>query len=520
MAHPSTAESYKFGARIIVDGVNHNLEGGSKIPTAPAEKWYYLAITLEMTENELIIKYYNSADGTTYSETVNSFTGAQKPADLLAKANLIIGKHGTGTIASYDRGMGFDINEFRIYNKVMSMVEIRNLSYVTPGQETTEIAPELPPPVVPEYPDPLQPNGLYDDKLIAYYDFEGNCEEVWGYDKAPAGTTKDNLTLSEVKVNKGIAYIPSTSGSYMAITDKIGDTADLVGKTIYIVFTATGVASPSNDLISSPNTFRYWLAGGSGDDNFKFGGGITRTPTVTGYKLTHNSLAPLAAEGLWYYTAITFDMTNDELIITAYNSADGSDYVASVSTFAGAYKPENLLRTSSLIFGKSGTGTEDRGVSFYIDEIRIYDSVFAADEVENLVYITPGQKTTLPEKPVDPEQPDDTNNPGDTEEPDDTNEPVDTNKPVDTNEPVDTEEPDDTNEPVDTNKPADTTEPVTTEPAPVDTSTPDTSDESDTLEDSANNLLAGCNASVSASTALIALLAVAGCAGAFRKKED
>ena len=378
-------------------------------PTNPTGAWYYTAITINMTEDELVVTIYNSADGVNYVAGTTVFADANKPADLLRnEIPLLIGKN-SPTIG--DRGLSFKVSEFRIYNEVLSAAEVKNLSFITPGQTTgdlptpdattegTTTKPTEPQPPV-ELPERLPVAALYDENLVAYYDFEGDNDAVRAHDKAPSGSTVDTLTFANIIANNGIAYISSAAGSYISIDTKEGDTADLANKTLYLVFTATGSASPTNDLIASTRTFRYWMLGGSGDDNFAFGGGIGASPTTTGYKLSTNKEAPTRPSGDWYYVAITLDMQETSLVITAYNSANGKEYSAITDVFSNEFKPENLLRTASLLIGKAGTTTADRGISYYIDEFRIYDRVLEADEIANLVYTVPGTKTVIPEEPV------------------------------------------------------------------------------------------------------------------------
>ena len=484
VAATSTATSYPLSGKL--GGTNYKVDADT--PGCPAADWYYVAVTFDKAEDgTMTAVIYNSANGVDYVPT--TVTEAGYGDKSLLKTALLGKTHETVD----DRGIQMIVGEVRVYSDVLTAAEVRNLSYITPGTATTQLPPEdgtttePDTPVVPDVPRPdrLPVAALYDENLVAYYDFEGDSDAVKAMDKAPAGSVYDDMIFSDVVVNNGVAYVKSAQGSYLAIA-KSDDTTDLNGKTFYMVFNATGVAGTySNDIISVSGTYRYWLNKGSGDDNFQFGGGIGAKPTTTGYKLTTNKNVPIAPAETWYYIAITFELTENELVITAYNSADGLSYVSTIDAFQGEFKPADLNRTADILIGKATKTVGDRGISYYVDELRIYNKVLTADEIAKLVYTKPGTTTVIPETPTDPDNT--------TEDSNVTTEP----QPPVTTEPVgSTTEAQQTTE-----KPATTTAKptTTTESAPKDTTEPTTTTGADDTATSG-----GCKGAVITPFAIIA----------------
>lgn len=79
--------------------------------------------------------------------------------------------------------------------------------------------------------------------------------------------------------------------------------------------------------------------------------------------------------------------------VVNYISIDGKDYLSQITTIANV---DTMERTSALYIGKVGPNY-DRGVSFYFDDIRIYDKVLTAEEIKSITaapVTTPAPSTT------------------------------------------------------------------------------------------------------------------------------
>ncbi|MBE6634360.1 MAG: LamG domain-containing protein [Ruminococcaceae bacterium] len=382
----STVTNYKHGGGLGANAATTTkFTINSETPVAPAagSDWFYTVVTFTYAEGIATANIYNSADGSTYVLSSNTYSTDDVGSGVLASnRTVLIGKPGTGSAGN----VGFTIGEIRFYDTVIPAEAIATLASHTPygGEVTPEPDPE------PELPEINPVKGLFDANLVTYYNFEGATAEEQFADKAPNGLTNDVLDVSpNVTVSNGAANIPSAKGEYLAIDALEGDTAELTGKTIYIAYTTSGNAVQyATDLISANKIFRYWLAKNTTDSNYLMGGGIGSAPTKEG-KLLNLGTAPKAPLGEWYYTAITIDMSDDQLVITCYNSADGVNYVASETVYTDSAKPENLLRNVSLVIGKNTKTIDDRGLSFKIDEFRMYDKVMTADEVSLLTAATP-----------------------------------------------------------------------------------------------------------------------------------
>lgn len=136
MAHPSTTSSYKFGGQATVNGTATRFDKLANpvtvsAPTAPADTWYYVAITFDVTDDGMTISIYNSANGSAYSQSVCEY---DKPESFVRTGNILIGKHSTGAAETNNRGLGFTIDELRIYDTVLSADDIAGLSTETPRE--------------------------------------------------------------------------------------------------------------------------------------------------------------------------------------------------------------------------------------------------------------------------------------------------------------------------------------------------------------------------------------------------
>ena len=236
-------------------------------------------------------------------------------------------------------------------------------------------------------------DGLHDANLVAYYDFEGETPYA---DKAPNGDVADNMKAVNVIAANGVAKVPADAGAYLSIAKGSADVADLNGKTIYIKYNTTGAIGGENnpknygtDMFNANDTFRYWLAYPSTATYYAF---AART-IVNGTNVKYNNVvAPTTLAGDWYYTAFTFDLQADQLVIKIYNSANGSSYSVSDFVSSGEQLPVDLVCELDILFGKHTTGTaatNNRGIGFNFDEIRIYDTVLSADDIAGLSTETP-----------------------------------------------------------------------------------------------------------------------------------
>ena len=344
----------------------------TSIPDAPAAGgWYHLAISFDFdTAGNVVVNLYNSNNGSDYVKTTASIAKADGLQADLSEATLLLG------CANASMDLQYTINDVRYYDAVLPEDAVAALASYTPYSQTTV--------------DTV--DGLHDANLVAYYDFEGENPFA---DKAPNGDHADTMKSSNVTVANGAATILADAGSYLAIPNKSADTDDLAGKTIFMKFYAEGATSTetkyANDLINS-SCFRYWMAHPSTTGSYKFGGQTVVNGTTTRFDKLANATAnevPSAPAVTWYYVAITFNAAEDGLVISTYNSANGFSYVENVYQYAAT---ESLIRTGNILIGKHSTGTaatNNRGLGFTVDELRIYDTVLSADDIAGLSTETP-----------------------------------------------------------------------------------------------------------------------------------
>lgn len=362
LANVTTTESYSIGGEVGTDRVRYSAAEGT--PVKPASDWYYMAATFSVGTGGLTVKVYNSADGSSYVMTQSVSAATTSAATTRV---IVIGKTSTAATQA-SRGVSFTINEMRVYDEILPAEEIAALASYTPYSVTV---PELKP-----------VDGLLDANLVSYYNFSGETADEQFADKAPNGTASDKLISSDnISVENGVANIPHDQYEYLAIP-KTGDGSDLAGKTIYMAYRADTAVSGSNanEILRSNGLFRYYLKGGSTPTNYVLAGQVVSTTYTCGGD------TPAAPSGDWYYVAVTFDLTESGLKAKVYNSANGIDYVATETTVAGvtAFAP-----SGDLFVGKSHANVEDRGVTFSVNEIRIYDKVLSEREVKMLSQVAP-----------------------------------------------------------------------------------------------------------------------------------
>ena len=128
---------------------------------------------------------------------------------------LIIGMITDQSTAIYD-GM---MDELRIYNRALSYEEIKLLYDGKPLASTqTETTAQQ-----------ITPAAVVSDGLVAYYPFEGNCNDFSG--KNNHGNAEGNLTFVDAKVGKGIKF---DGASYIDIKDS--DSLDLTDGLTFAVW--------------------------------------------------------------------------------------------------------------------------------------------------------------------------------------------------------------------------------------------------------------------------------------------
>ena len=100
-----------------------------------------------------------------------------------------------------------------------------------------------------------------DANLVVHYDFLGDTIEEQLRDKAPAGSTEDNLSFGNAgnlsRIENGVAYLHEAAGNYLHLTQASTDLTGAASMTFVTRFRFDG-DTPSNlvDMVMMPNFLR------------------------------------------------------------------------------------------------------------------------------------------------------------------------------------------------------------------------------------------------------------------------
>lgn len=256
-----------------------------------------------------------------------------------------------------------------------------------------------------------QPAASLDENLIIHYDFEGDDIETQLSDKAPAGSSKDDITAykaEDVSIADGVAHLKGVDG-LVAEFDK----ADANGN-------AANTDLPSND--SGEFTFYYsfklygdGLTMGGFRDFFRvsetgsshllrfYSGNCNTANKTKDYFFTSGALAAQVVATLpyeggdWVHFAITmqYDETAKEWDYMCYLSIDGGHTYLTVMEASCADNAEDYMSTATMI--SLGNRNVKGATEFDIDDVRVYNKVLTDDDLVAINYpdeVGGGEETT------------------------------------------------------------------------------------------------------------------------------
>ncbi len=333
------------------------LGGGTKYA---AGQWIDLALTLSYSGGSLKAARYVSADGWRTNAKYEPAAETGVNANPLASVtSMTLGKNNTGM---YDRGRSFAFDDFRIYNTVLTLDEIKVLDV-----ETTDA-------------------GVLDNSMIAHYDFNGESSAEQLRDKGTAGHIAENLTLAgdDSYIKNGYAYISSKQSNYLS-TNITGDVKSLTKAiSIFVEYQAetTPVSEPNQvDMVMIPGTTRIAMRQNgtpvvmSSKNGSWIGPGVN-TPVQMGIGdgLGWNKLAYIlepAANG------------GHTLSLYSYSASTGV-WTSASYTFSSGDLNQLFTGANQILFGKASAGIADRGINLCYNDIRIYDKALTLSEVKTI----------------------------------------------------------------------------------------------------------------------------------------
>lgn len=243
------------------------------------------------------------------------------------------------------------------------------------------------------------------DNLVAHWDFVGSDQNTQLSDKAAAGKSSDTLTLvGNVTISGGVATVPKEGGSYLYAKNQ-DDLNSFSAFTAFVKLKASGTPAGFADFISK-------------DGSYLFRGFINNNnSTGTDYGLDCRlkgqfGLSWVFANGGTFaktadlYLALTasLDTTAKKVTLVSYYSTDGINYAESIAKeldltdttlgMTGDYTENPLL--GALVLGKHAGGNKDKdmGITFELDDVRIYNKALSLDEVKSIKVSNTASTTT------------------------------------------------------------------------------------------------------------------------------
>ncbi len=332
----------------------------------PAGQWVDMAITISYDETTkmLTAERFVSKDGwANYVPHQPAAVECQSnPFATIATSKIMcIGRQSNG-VAS--RGKPVSIDDFRIYNTVLNIGDIRKLNVAS-----------------------LDSANL-DNNIITHYDFNGETQAEQLRDKALGGNVAENLTLAGAnsKIENGVAYVDRAQGNYLRATNIADIKAVTDSMTIFMEFKASidevlKIGDPlfiqNTAAIRYKNSSTFNPACGSGNgvsgvDSTTVPHGFDQDWIRVAYVLTVDKAAETATMTMWYQVG---------------NGAwTKTEKAYSESTVAAADKKLSTIFSGAtdLMLGKVNTGIEDRGISFCYNDVRIYNKALTETEVKSI----------------------------------------------------------------------------------------------------------------------------------------
>lgn len=227
------------------------------------------------------------------------------------------------------------------------------------------------------------------DHLVSYWDFSGDTQAEMLRDKAPKGTSADNLTLEgNVTIDDGVACIPTATENVLK-TAMSDDLKCVENMTIYLKVKYSGHNTSFADMIQLTGLYRIYNKVYNTDysDATLEARLIGTGGATTNVVLTSSVTKP---ENEWFYVAVTTSVDFDEKSgeFCFYVSGDGINYTCDSIVRQNNISDTNIENvkkalsstTATFLLGKGG-GQPDRGVDFWLDDVRIYDKVLTENEI-------------------------------------------------------------------------------------------------------------------------------------------
>lgn len=222
-----------------------------------------------------------------------------------------------------------------------------------------------------------------DDNLMVHYDFVGATLEERLKDKAAAGAVADNLMAEgeEIAIADGIAYIPQTVNHHLSAEASADMQGYTDGFTVYIYAKIKGTPTSWCDYVNGASLFRIFL-----DNEF-------HVRFRSGDLAANNITSTTKIEQDKYYTiALTGSLVGGVFTMTAYISADGETWEIQSADFTNVTSLGNF----SLLFSRNTKGLSPRGVDFYYDDIRVYNTALTEAQIKSITVSNAAESTSAP----------------------------------------------------------------------------------------------------------------------------
>ena len=276
-----------------------------------------------------------------------------------------------------------------------------------------------------------------DQNLVIHYDFEGETLEEQLSDKAPAGVSKENLSLFSTNdentgapltyISDGVAHIDHALNNYLYVPfdaeNNIGtDVLNCAEPGEMTIFTAVRViGSPQAwaTFVDFNNVVRMYLCGSAGNTAIFSTLGIRGTTTMNDNANVDFAMknADIYHETDVVYIAVTYqyDASAKKLVGAAYLSFDyGETYTETLGLFEEV--EEFITQCGHICFGKTRAGNQfkrtDHGSSYDFYDFRVYNTALTPDEIKSIR--TGDEPEDLPDlEPGDDSSEDETSGAGD-----------------------------------------------------------------------------------------------------------
>ncbi len=248
-----------------------------------------------------------------------------------------------------------------------------------------------------------------DKNLVVHYDFNGDTLEEQLSDKAPAGVSKEDLTLISTNdeatgtplsyVSDGIAHIDHSINNYMQVmfnadnnvgTDVL-DCAQDGEMTVFIALSVSGSPQAWATALDFNNVVRLIMMGSPGNTAIFSTMCIRGTTTMnTGAQVDFSMKnADIYHDIDTVYIAVTYQYDKDakKLFGAVYLSFDyGETYTETLALFENV--EEFIPQSAHICFGKTRAGNQfkrtDHGSSYDFYDFRVYNKALSLDEVRTI----------------------------------------------------------------------------------------------------------------------------------------